>query len=42
VADLASDYWSWQGETDVRVSFTFRQGDQPPFTHAFVFHRRKT
>jgi hypothetical protein len=39
--DLANDYWSWEGETDVRASFTFRQGDQSPFTHAFVFHRRK-
>jgi hypothetical protein len=41
VTDIANDYWSWEGETDVRASFTFRQGGQPPFTHAFVFHRRK-
>lgn len=40
-ADIANDCWSWEGETDVRASFAFRQGDQPPFTHAFVFHRRK-
>jgi hypothetical protein len=41
-AEMGDEYWTWDGETDVRVSLTFRQGDQPPFTHAFVFHRRKT
>jgi hypothetical protein len=41
MAAAADEYWEWEGESDVRVSFTFRQGDQPPFTHAFVFHRRK-
>ena len=41
VADIANDYWSWEGETDVRASLAFRQGDQPSFTHAFVFRRRK-
>lgn len=40
-AGFADDYWTWEGEADVRASYTFRQGDQPPFTHAFVFHRRK-
>jgi len=33
--------WDWSGETDVRLSLTYRPGQGPPFTHAFLLHRRK-
>jgi hypothetical protein len=33
-------YWTWDGETDARVSLTYQRG-QEQFTHGFVFARRK-
>lgn len=37
----ADDPWNWPGESDVRLSLTYRKGDGPRFTHAFLFHRSK-
>jgi hypothetical protein len=34
-------YWEWDGEGDARLVLTFQQGDQKPFSHEFVFRRRK-
>lgn len=41
VDDTDTSYWTWDGETDVRLSLTFAVENQPPFTQAFVFHRRR-
>lgn len=35
-----SDYWDWDGQTDVTLILTCRQGDKF-FKQAFVFHRVK-
>lgn len=34
-------YWEWNGETNVRLTLVFQQGDQPPFQQRFTFHRKK-
>jgi hypothetical protein len=39
--DADMGYWTWEGESDVRLSLTLAMGNQPPFTQTFVFHRRK-
>jgi hypothetical protein len=40
---IAADdaYWSWDDESNVRLSLSFDQVRQPAFTHALVIHRRK-
>jgi hypothetical protein len=41
-AALASPQtWDWTGQTDIRLSLRFQRGTDPPFTHAFLIHRRK-
>lgn len=37
----AGEYWHWTGESDVRLDLVFARDEQKPFTHEFVFHRRK-
>ena len=34
-------YWEWPGESDVRLNLVFQRDEQKPFSHEFVFHRRK-
>jgi hypothetical protein len=34
-------YWEWTGESDVRVNLVFQRDEQKPFSHEFIFHRRK-
>jgi hypothetical protein len=34
-------YWEWDGEGEARVVLVFQQGEQKPFTHEFVFRRRR-
>jgi hypothetical protein len=34
-------YWDWTGDTDVKLTLTFQQGEEKPFSHPFVF-RQKT
>jgi hypothetical protein len=37
----AVDKWTWPGEGLVRLSFRFRHGSDPPFTHSFSLRRHK-
>ena len=41
VYDANAIYWDWNGESDVRLSMTYQSGGQKPFTHEWVFHRRR-
>jgi hypothetical protein len=34
-------YWEWEGEGEIRVILVYQQGDQKPFTHEFVFRRKR-
>ena len=34
-------YWEWDGEGEMRVVLVYQRGDQKPFSHEFVFRRRK-
>jgi hypothetical protein len=34
-------YWEWDGEGEARVVLVYQRGDQKPFSHEFVFRRRK-
>jgi hypothetical protein len=34
-------YWEWDGEGEIRVILVYQQGDQKPFTHEFVFRRKR-
>jgi hypothetical protein len=34
-------YWEWEGEGEIRVLLVYQLGDQKPFTHEFVFRRKK-
>lgn len=35
------EYWTWRGQTNVRLNLVFQQDQQKPFSQDFVFHRRK-
>ncbi len=34
-------YWEWDGEGEARVVLVFQSGDEKPFSHEFVFRRRR-
>ena len=34
-------YWEWDGEGEARLLLAYQRGDQKPFTHEFVFRRRR-
>ena len=34
-------YWEWDGEGKARVILVFQRGDQKPFSHEFVFRRKR-
>lgn len=36
-----ANYWDWGDEGKVRMNLTFQRSNQPPFTQAFLFARRK-
>ncbi len=38
--DVDNRYWSWDGESDARMTLVFQRGDKQ-FTHELGFHRRK-
>ena len=41
VYDADVFYWDWPGESDVRLAMVYQQADLKPFTHEWVFHRRR-
>jgi len=34
-------YWDWPGEGEARVVLVYQRGEEKPFSHEFVFRRRK-
>ena len=41
VYDGDAMYWDWSGESDVRVAMVYQQADRKPFTHEWVFRRKR-
>lgn len=41
VVEPGVGYWEWNGESDARLMLTFQRGNEKPFTHSWVFHRKK-